>query len=133
MRTLRIIFDSITAKYLAGIAIALLLTACTSTEQRPVKQLTLAEAGIQQAEQAGAHQYSTESLSLAQKKFEQAKDAADDGEFKKAERLAAESILYSEYASVAADKAQTQEAAMALRQSTEKLRNEIQNNDAMEQ
>lgn len=115
---------------LLGLA-AVVLSACAGQQmERPVAQLTRAEAAIESAIQAGARQAAPLELQNAQRDFSQAQRASTEEEFAQAMRLAekaeasanlAESKARAEMAQ--ADLAELQEGVRVLEEELQRTTN----------
>jgi len=106
-------------------AAAILMSACASTREEPVKQLARAEASIEQAEGADARKYGVVELDAARQKYEQAQDAVKAGDMAKAARLAHEAELDAELAAAKARTRNIQKAADELERGIDVLKEEI--------
>jgi hypothetical protein len=95
-------------------------------EQAALNDITRAEASLERAQQAGAQRYSSREVNLARDKLEQARDAQQQGDRERAERLAAEAELDAELAAATAGNEEMQAALRELRDSLQTLREETQ-------
>lgn len=100
------------------------LAGCASNGQRPVEQLTLAEANIAQAEQSGAREHSPLELDQARQKLTQARSATEANDNETARRLAEQAAADAELATAQARAAESERAAEELRKGLETLRAE---------
>mgnify|MGYP000619194974 CR=1 FL=1 len=107
-------------------AAVLVVSACASTGDKPVKQLARAEASIEQAENADARKYGVVELDAARKQYEEAQDAVKAGDMVRAQRLAHQAELDAELAAAKARTRKTQKAADELEKSIRTLHDEIQ-------
>lgn len=98
---------------------------CSSSPERPVQQLAVAEASVEQARRSDAPRYANAHLIKARDKLEDARDAADRGDSERAEQLAHEAEVDAEYAAAAAQSAKLEEAVAAVRESLNTLRREL--------
>jgi predicted nucleic acid-binding Zn-ribbon protein len=106
------------------------LGACASNETRPERELVLAEAGIDQARQAGAAQHGSAELGAAQDKLNQARVAAERDEMPTARRLAQQAALDAELAAAKARNRKAEISVQELNDTIEALREEIERNQS---
>ncbi len=99
--------------------------ACASTNP-PTQQLTETRMVIEQAEQDGAQEYAPLEIRDAGIKLQQARDAVDAEDYKKAIRLLEHARVDAELAQVKAVSAKSQEAAAELRESIRVLKEELE-------
>jgi predicted nucleic acid-binding Zn-ribbon protein len=114
------------------IAAALLIGAggCASTPDRPESELAMVAANIDQAQQAGAAEYSAAELAAAQDKLAKARAAADRDETVMARRLAEQAALDAELANAMTRSRKAESAVDELNDTIEALRNEIERNQS---
>jgi len=111
---------------LAGTLLALAtLTACSMGIERPTAELADASSSIESAEAAGADRYSSIALATARNKLAKAERLADKGSNVEAMRLAHEADLDAQLAAATADAAQAKEAVESIRESTRRLKGEL--------
>lgn len=79
-------------------ALAALVAACASNEERPTGELARARTLVDQARQSDAQQFASADLQNAQDKLRQADSAADKERYADARRLAVEASLDAELA-----------------------------------
>jgi hypothetical protein len=104
------------------------LGACATTSDRPERELALAEAGIDQAQQAGAAQHGAAELGAAREKLAAARAAADRDDMIVARRLAEKAALDAELANAMARSRKAETAVDEVQQTIEALRDEIARN-----
>lgn len=102
------------------------LGACASSEPRPERELALAEAGIDQAQQAGAAEHGPTELGAARDKLNQARVAAERDEMLTARRLAQQAALDAELAAAKARNRKAEISVQELNETIEALREEIE-------
>lgn len=106
--------------------IALLVTACASTEKRDMAaQLAVARATVADAMSAGAPELAPVEMKAAEDKLNAAEKAATEKDYKKAVRLAEEAQANARLASSRTHAAKAQQAADALKESNRALGNEM--------
>jgi hypothetical protein len=101
------------------------LAGCASTPPRPTEAMTRAESSVQQADQAGARRYDPGMLDESKDKLAQSKAAAERGDTRMAEQLAAQADLDAQLAAATARSKNAQNAAAEVRASIEALRAEM--------
>lgn len=106
-----------------------LAAGCATTSDRPDAQLARAEASVEAAQQSGANQYAADELDRANTKLTQARLAADEREYLKADRLATEAELNAKLAASTADRSKAEAALQEVNESTAALRREIDRNE----
>ncbi len=109
--------------------LSLTVSACATTSDRPDQQLARAEATIESARQSGAARYAADELERAGTKLTQAKLAADQREYLRAERLATEAELNAKLAASTADRSKAEAALQEVDESIAVLRREIDRNE----
>jgi len=116
-----------TTRILTAVAsvILLLLGACASTPDRPVEQMTRAEAGIEAAEQAGARDFASDSLANARDNFSKAERASERGNREAAIQYARQAELDAELATAETSRAKAAESLKEINDSIETLRQEV--------
>jgi len=114
-------------RYLAMLALGVgLLAACAGPEmERPVAQMTRAEAAIQDAIQAGARESAARELQSAQRHFGQAQRASTNEDFAEAMRLAEKAEADAELAEATARNAATQTTVAELKEGIRVLQEEL--------
>jgi septal ring factor EnvC (AmiA/AmiB activator) len=114
------------------IAAALLIGAggCASTPDRPESELAMVAANIDQAQQAGAAEYSAAELAAAQDKLAKARAAAERDETAIARRLAEQAALDAELANAMTRSRKAESAVDELNDTIEALRDEIERNQS---
>jgi hypothetical protein len=109
----------------AALAGALLLVAaCATAPPPPSADMTRAKAAIDQAQRAGAREYSTEYLNAAIAKMEKAEAESAKGNNALANRLVAESYADAHLAQVSAQSAKSAKAAEDVDKSIRTLQHE---------
>ena len=101
----------------AVLSAALGMAACASDVPPPTAQLGAASQAVQEAERANALQYAPVALQSARDKLAAADKAMRADERTRARRLAEEARVDAELATVTSQRAVTQQAATAVRQS----------------
>ena len=116
----------------AVMAAALLIGAggCASTPDRPEGELATAAANIDQAQQAGAAEYSAAELAAAQDKLAKARAAAERDETVMARWLAEQAALDAELANAMTRSRKAESAVDELNETIEALRDEIERNQS---
>ena len=112
----------------AGIASALMLTACASTPPAPTATLQAAELAISNAERAEAGQYAAVELAEARTKFASADAAVHEEKMVLGEQLAEQSRAEAELASARTAAAKAKKVNEEMSQSTGTLIEEMQRN-----
>jgi hypothetical protein len=107
---------------LAGALI--LLSACATAPPPPSADMTRAKAAIDQAQRAGAREYSTEYLNASIAKMERAEAESAKGNNALASRLVAESYADAHLAQVSAQSAKSAKAAEDVDKSIRTLQHE---------
>lgn len=127
-RTLR----AVRSRPAAIVAAAMLIGAvgCASTPDRPEGELATAAANIDQAQQAGAAEYSAAELAAAQDKLARARAAAERDETVTARRLAEQAALDAELANAMTRSRKAESAVDELNDTIEALRDEIARNQS---
>ncbi len=106
---------------------AIFLGACATQEvERPIAEMTRAEAAIQNAIQAGARDAAPRDLQTAQNHFSQAQKASADEDYLEAQRLAEKAEADAQLAEATARSEQTYETVAELRESIQALEDEIE-------
>lgn len=108
---------------IALIVMGAVLVGCASIE-RPVAELSKAEASIAQAERSGAQEYGATALDSAREKYAAAQQAAQDKEYQVALRLANEAEVDARLASAQTERGKSQAALQALDENLDTLRRE---------
>jgi Domain of unknown function (DUF4398) len=103
---------------------AVLLGACATTPPPPTIELARAKAAIEQAQAAGAREYSTEYLNASIKKMEMADAANAKGKSVEATRYVQESYADAHLALVSTQSAKSAKAAADVDQSIQTLQHE---------
>lgn len=103
---------------------------CASTPDRPEGELATAAANIDQAQQAGAAEYSAAELAAAQDKLARARAAAERDETVMARRLAEQAALDAELANAMTRSRKAESAVGELNDTIEALRDEIERNQS---
>ena len=106
-------------------AVASGIAGCAGSGDRPDQALGRAEASIKQADVAGARQYGSAEMDMAQAKLASAKTAADDKKYERAANLAAQAELDAELAAAKNRTGAAKKAAAEVRASTEALQSEV--------
>ncbi|NND45003.1 MAG: DUF4398 domain-containing protein [Xanthomonadales bacterium] len=114
----------------AGLALA--LTGCASSADRPDAQMARAETSINLAQESGARQYGAIALTRAQEQLAQAETAAANGEYLVALRLAEQAELNAELAASQANRYKAEAALAEVNESISTLRREIERNEMNE-
>jgi Domain of unknown function (DUF4398) len=109
----------------AGIAGALLLTACASTPPEPTVALKAAEQAIAAADRTRVADAASPELSEAREKLTAAQAAAQDKRMVEAERLALESRVDAELASARIEAAKARAVNDEMEHSTDTLTQEM--------
>lgn len=104
------------------------LAACASMAP-PTQQLTETRMVIEQAENVGAQEFAPLELRDAGIKLQQARDAVEAKDYKKAKRLLEHARVDAELAQVKALSAKSQSAAAELRESIRTLKEELEENN----
>ena len=112
----------------AGIASALMLTACASTPPAPTATLQAAELAISNAERAEAGQYAAVELAEARTKYASADGAVHEEKMVLGEQLAEQSRAEAELASARTAAAKAKKVNEEMSQSTGTLIEEMQRN-----
>lgn len=112
-------------KILAMVVGVSFIAACASTNP-PTQQLTETRMMIEQAEQDGAREYAPLEIRDAEIKLQQAYEAVDAEDYKKAIRFLEHARVDAELAQVKAVSAKSQEAAAELRESIRVLKEELE-------
>jgi septal ring factor EnvC (AmiA/AmiB activator) len=110
-----------------GAAMLLVLGAC-ATSPEPVADVARAEAGIDQAEQAGAQEYGSVELDAARDKLTSARAAVAEGEMVLARNYAEEAALAADLAAAKTRTGKADAAVKELEDSIAVLREEIARN-----
>ena len=113
------------ARCAAGIAGALLLTACASTPPEPTVALKAAEQAIAAADRTRVADTASPELSEAREKLTAAQAAAQDKRMVEAERLALESRVDAELASARIEAAKARAVNDEMEHSTDTLTQEM--------
>ena len=103
---------------------AVILSACATTPPPPTTEMTKAKAAIEQAQRAGAREYSTEYLNASMAKMELAVAASAKGDNERATRLVAESYADAHLAQISAQSAKSAKAAADVDKSIVTLQDE---------
>lgn len=114
-----------TTRHAAATVLLIGIAGCGSTDERPDQALAVAEANIQQAEQAGASRYAAQPLESARDKLAAARTAVAREEMRSAQRLAEEAAVDAELASATARNRKAEEAVEELNETIDVLRDEI--------
>ena len=112
----------------AGIASALMLTACASTPPAPTATLQAAELAISNAERAEAGQYAAVELAEARTKYASAGGAVHEEKMVLGEQLAEQSRAEAELASARTAAAKAKKVNEEMSQSNGTLIDEMQRN-----
>ena len=112
----------------AGIASALMLTACASTPPAPTATLHAEELAISNAERAEAGQYAAVELAEARTKYASADGAVHEEKMVLGEQLAEQSRAEAELASARTAAAKAKKVNEEMSQSTGTLIDEMQRN-----
>lgn len=104
------------------------LAGCAGSPERPHEDLARAEAGLNQAEQAGAQQYAPLALDSAREKLGKARAAAEREEMLEAERYAEQAALDADLAAAKSRTGKAQASVEQLENSIAVLREEIERN-----
>jgi chromosome segregation ATPase len=105
--------------------VALGLGACAASAERPDAQLARAQTSIDLAEESGAREFGAAALEQARYHLAQAQQAAEQGHYQQAERLAHESELDAELAAAQTDRQEAERALEEINASIQTLRREI--------
>jgi hypothetical protein len=109
---------------------AAILVGCASAPPASDEALARAEAGIEDARQAGATEFAAAELESANDRLGMARAAANKNEHQVAERYAEEAALDAELASAKARSVKADAAAAEVASGIETLRNEINRHQA---
>ena len=109
-------------------AAVLLTSACASTGDRPVDELATARASIDLAEQNGAQEHSTQTITAAREKLARAETLAESGNHEQAKWLADQAEVDARLAAARAQLAKNEAAVEELRDSLSALEREINRN-----
>jgi chromosome segregation ATPase len=112
------------------VAAALAGGGCASNRVVPnEEELARATASIEAAEKAGAFEHGGAELNKARQKLTAAKEAADEGETERAQRLAIEADLDADLAVAKSDNQEIQAAVAELQESIRTLQQELQRSE----
>jgi hypothetical protein len=103
---------------------AVILSACATTPPPPSAEMTRAKAAIEQAQRAGAREYSTEYLNASMEKMDMAEAASAKGNNAQATRLVEESYADAHLAQISAQSAKSAKAAADVDKSIVTLQDE---------
>ncbi len=123
-------------KWLPGLALAVLLTACASAPtNKPDDALTKAEYAVAQAQQSNAGDNAPKLLYNANQKLDQAKQLAreedpSEEDYDKARRLAEEATVDAQLAQARSEAVQAQAQTQQVQESIDTLRQELNRKEA---
>lgn len=112
----------------AGLAAALLFSACATTPPEPTVAMKAAEQAIATADQARIADSASPELNEARQKLTAAQTAVQEKRMTDAERLALESRADAELATAKAEAMKAQTVNNEMKRSTEQLTEEMQRN-----
>ena len=105
--------------------LAFLLSACSS-RRPPTAQLSTADLAVRSASDQTASQHAPLDLRLAREKLDKARNAIDDDEYDRAERLAEEALVDAQVAEAKTRAAKSRETLQQTRQDIDALRREAE-------
>jgi predicted acylesterase/phospholipase RssA len=109
-------------------SMALLIISCGTTKKSPVEKISNAELAISRAQDNNAREFATIELRRAQDNLEQAKQAVQEEEFDKAERLAEQAFMDASLADEKAESEKANKSTKELRESVDTLKQEMERN-----
>ena len=114
--------------YVSCFCTSILLSACSSNGPKPEDSLLkLAEFNIEQAQQAGAHEYAPLVLRDAEQHLDKAREAMADEDYMTATQFLEKSTLDAKYAMVKTESDKASLAAEQLKSDLETLQQSISN------
>ncbi|MEP0549078.1 MAG: DUF4398 domain-containing protein [Rhodothermales bacterium] len=108
-------------------ALALLIAGCAGSKLPP-PDLSASRSAIAQADQAGASEAAPLALRNARQKVQQAEEASNRGDYRRAQMLSEQAEIDAKLAEATARSAKAQAAVDELRESIRVLRDEINRN-----
>lgn len=114
----------VTGSSLATLILA--LSACAASPERPERELARAESAIELVAENGGEEYGQPAFDRARARLDRARQAAAEGDYREALRLAEEAELDAEVAAAQTSHLKAQEALTDINGSIEVLRREIE-------
>lgn len=122
--------NSLTGRTGLVLGLSVLITACASSGTNPEGELASATSAVEQAEAAGAREYSPLMLNKAQNKIADARSQIEKESYQDAENLLEEAALDARLAGARAETEKAREAVEEINATIRSLRQQLQEQES---